>query len=402
VPNEDWLKLLVLASDSFVVNGADSSLTAIIAGYHWFESWGRDTFVSLPGLALVTGNFDAAKNLFLAFGKHCQQGLIPNFVPDPAGQPAFNSVDATLWYANAVLQYLKYTGDYGFVKEQLWETLKSVIEHHVRGTMFDIRVNGDGLLSHGSRLTWMDAAVDGQAVTPRAGKSVEVQALWFNALKTMQFLANKFNEKNEAEKYGQMAGKAKRSFVEKFWNQEKYCLFDVVSENGKDSAIRPNQIVAVALDFTMLDNVKNEKIVDTVHDALLTPCGLRTLDKNDQRYTGVYSGDRRNRDKAYHSGTVWPWLLGPFTTAYLKVKGYTEFRRNYAMKTFLWPLLTAQGFQAGLGTISEIFDGDQPHMPRGCISQAWSVAEPFRAYMEDILQIRPKYEKEILSGSTFQ
>jgi glycogen debranching enzyme len=256
----------------------------------------------------------------------------------------------------------------------------------------------DGLLSGDSQLTWMDATVDGQPVTPRAGKPVEVQALWYNTLRIMELLASKFNERSEAEKHSQMAEKTRKSFVEKFWDSEKSYLFDVVSEHSKDDSLRPNQIIAVALDFSMLDNNKNEKIVDFVHRELLTPYGLRTLARNDSKYVGVYSGDRRSRDKAYHNGTVWPWLQGPFTTAFLKAKGYADCRREYALKNFILPLFTEQILKVGLGTISEILDGEQPHTPRGCISQAWSVAEPLRAYVEDVMQIRPKYEKEISQG----
>ncbi len=398
IPINDWLNWIILATDMFIVKGADDAQKSVIAGYHWFEAWGRDALISLPGLLLITGRFEDAKKVFLTFKKHCKQGLIPNFIPDQLGQPAYNSVDATLWFVNAVLQYLKYTGDFKFVQEQLWETLKAVIENHVKGTAFDIHMDSDGLLCHGSQLTWMDAIVNGQPITPRTGKAVEIQALWYNALKTMELLANKFGEKSEAEEYFQMAEKARENFAEKFWNLEKNCLFDVVSEYGKDDSLRPNQIFAAALDFTMLDNVKNEKIVDTVNRELLTPYGLRTLTRNDPRYVGVYAGDRGSRDKAYHNGTVWPWLLGAFTTAFLKTKGYAEFRREYALKNFLLPLFAEQIFKAGLGSISEIFDGEPPHTPRGCITQAWSIAEPFRAYVEDVRQDRPKHEKEVLQG----
>jgi len=195
-----------------------------------------------------------------------------------------------------------------------------------------------------------------------------------------------------------MAEKTMKSFVEKYWDSENSCLFDVVNEHGKDGSLRPNQILAVALDFSMLDNSRNGKVVDLVNRELLTPYGLRTLARNDPKYVGVYSGDRRSRDEAYHNGTVWPWLQGPFTTAFLKTKGYDAYRREYALKNFIQPLFTEQTLKVGLGTISEIFDGEPPHTPRGCISQAWSVAEPLRAYVEDVMQIRPKYEKEILQG----
>jgi predicted glycogen debranching enzyme len=391
----DWLDWLSLATDSFTVKGSGAE-KFVIAGYHWFEAWGRDTFISLPGLLLVTGRFEDARKVFLSFKDHCTEGLIPNLIPNRGEAWAYNSVDATLWYVNAVLQYLKYTGDFKFVQDQLWKMLKAVVENHVKGTLFNIRVDSDGLLSHDAQLTWMDATVDGQPVTPRAGKAVEVQALWYNALRIMELLADRFDEKGEAKRYAAMAEETKKSFAEKFWDSERNHLFDVVSENGSDSSVRPNQIIAVALDFTMLDSVRNEKVVDVVHHELLTPCGLRSLARNDSRYVGVYAGDRRSRDKAYHNGTVWPWLLGPFTTAFLRVKGYTEYQREYASKNFLLTLFAEQIFKAGLGMTSEIFDGEPPHTPRGCIAQAWSVAEPIRAYVEDVVQARPRYERQIV------
>lgn len=399
VPVNDWLNWIILAADMFIVKGVNAGQGSVIAGYHWFEEWGRDTLISLPGLTLVTGRFEDARKIFLTFKNHCEKGLIPKVFPDGAAkQPTYTAVDATLWYVNAMLQYLKYTNDFEFVQESLWEILKIMVENHMKGTAFNIRMDSDGLLSHGPRLTWMDTAIEGQPVTPRTGKAVEIQALWYNALKIMELLAIKFEEGNEVEKYAGTAENAKKSFIEKFWNPEKSCLFDVVGEQGRDASLRPNQIIAVALDFTMLDDVKNEKIVDTVHRELLTPYGLRTLAKNDPKYIGVYAGDRRSRDKAYHNGTVWPWLLGPFTTAFLKTKGYAEYRREYALKNFLTSLFTKQILKAGIGTLTEIFDGEPPHTPRGCIAQAWSVAEPLRAYVEDVMYIRPKYEKEVLQN----
>jgi len=398
VPADNWIDWLVLATDSFIVERGNNDEKDVIAGYHWFGAWGRDTFVSLPGLMLVTGRFEDARKIFLYFRRYFKQGLIPNFLPDETEQAVYNTVDATLWYVNATLQYLKYTGDFGFVQNQLWEILKTIVEYHVKGTLFAIHADNDGLLLHGPQLTWVDAAVGGKPVNPRAGKAVEVQALWYNSLRTLELLATKFNERSQAEEYSQMAERAKKSFAEKFWSAEKNYLFDVVSEQGRDDSLRPNQIIAAALDFTMLDNPRNEKIVDALQYGLLTPYGLRTLGKRDSRYVGVYAGDRGTRDKAYHNGTVWPWLQGPFTTAFLKVKGHTEFTSKYALKNFLASLFTKQIFEAGLGTLSEIFDGDPPHTPRGCIAQAWSVAEPFRAYVEDIMQIRPKYEREVLQG----
>jgi len=399
IPTNDWLNWIILATNIFTVRGMNAEQRSVIAGYHWFGIWGRDAFISLPGLMLVTGRFEDARKVFLIFKNYCKQGLIPNFLSDQAGRPAYNAVDATLWYVNAVLQYLKYTDDFRGVQERLWATLKTIIKDHVRGTAFNIHVDSDGLLYHGSQLTWMDIAIDGQPVTPRAGKAVEIQALWYNTLKIMELLARKFKEKNEAGKYDQMAEKAKKSFVEKFWNPEKSCLFDAISENSKDDSLRPNQIISVALDFTMLDTIKSEKLVDVVHKVLLTPYGLRTLSRNDQRYIGFYAGDRNSRDRAYHNGTVWPWLLGPFTKAFLKAKGYTEYRREYALKNFLMPLFATQVLKVGLGHLNEIFDGEPPHRPRGCIAQAWSVAEPLRAYVEDVMHVRPEHEKRVLQDS---
>jgi predicted glycogen debranching enzyme len=264
----------------------------------------------------------------------------------------------------------------------------------MRGTVFGIRLDGDGLLAHGPRLTWMDAEVDGEAVTPRAGKAVEIQALWYNALRTMQLLANTFGEVSLGEKYAEMACDAQESFNVKFWNGESGCLFDGVLASGVDAALRPNQIVAVALDFTMLNKDRSGRVAEVVQRELVTPYGLRTLARSDSRYKGMYVGNRRSRDQAYHNGTVWAWLLGPYVTACRKAQSSSD----YELKNRLMSLFTQQITQAGLGAISEIFDGDLPHTPRGCVAQAWSVAEPLRAYVEDIMWIRPKYEKEVLQA----
>jgi predicted glycogen debranching enzyme len=391
-PPSDWLSWILSAAEAFIVKGVDNG-RAVIAGYYWFETWGRDTFISLPGLMLATGRFDDARRVLADFLCHCKRGLIPNCVDDKCGDLAYNTVDATLWYVNAVLQYLKYTGDYQFVEEQLWATLKTIVESHREGETLGIRLDSDGLLAHGPRLTWMDAEVAGAAVTPRAGKAVEIQALWYNMLRTMQLLADRFDEESLAEDYAAMAAKAQASFNLKFWNADRHCLFDVVDATV-DASLRPNQIIAAALDFTMLDKSKRAQVVDVVQRELLTPCGLRTLARAEPAYRGVYSGSRWSRDQAYHNGTVWPWLLGPYATAVRKVKNNS----TQELKNCLLPLFTQQIFQAGLGTISEIFDGDPPHTPRGCIAQAWSVAEPLRAYVEDVLRIRPEYERVILQA----
>ena len=396
---DDWLDWLVLTTDSFIVHRRSCGSSSVIAGYHWFEDWGRDSMISFSGLTLITGRFDKAKEILLTFMHYCRKGIIPNRFPDKNGEgPVYNTVDATLWYFNAVLQFLKYTGDFEFVKANLWEKMKEIIDWHVKGTDYGIAIDEDGLLAHGPQLTWMDAVIDRKAVTPRCGKAVEIQALWYNALRTMELLAEHFEEDEMVKIYGGMAEKARRSFLEKFWNPKVNCLYDVVHDDGTvDNSLRPNQIIAAALDFSMLDREKMIHVVNVVWKKLVTPHGLKSLSDDDPRYRGQYVGGWDERNLAYHNGTVWPWLLGPFITAFLKVRGYDEKWRIYAYENFLKRLFTEHLFEAGLGTISEIFDGDPPHTPRGCISQAWSVAEPLRAYIEDILFNRPPFEKQILS-----
>lgn len=399
VKMKDWLKWLILTADSFIVDRESTKTKSVIAGYHWFEDWGRDSMISLPGLTLVTGRFEVAKEILLTFKHYCCKGLIPNRFPNQAGDtPIYNTVDATLWYFNAVFQYLKYTGDFDFVRVELWDTLQSIIEHHTRGTLFDIHMDDDGLVTHGPQLTWMDAMVGDQFVTPRNGKAVEIQALWYNALKIIELLATRINQKEDAEKYRNMAEKARKSFVDKFWNPQRHCLFDVVCEGQGDETLRPNQVIAVALDFSMLDRMREKEIVETVWRELWGIYGLKTLPKDDPRYIGKYLGDWAYRDKAYHNGTVWAWLLGPFTTAFLKVKGYEKRWQSFAFQNFLQPLFQEETSKVGLGTISEIFDGDPPHASQGCVSQAWSVAEPLRTFVEDVLLKRPPYERQILAG----
>ena len=255
-------------------------------------------------------------------------------------------------------------------------------------------MDDDGLLKHGPRLTWMDASVGNDVITPRTGKAVEIQALWYNTLRAMEMLANRFNEPTLAEKYGATANQTRQSFNMKFWNPQSGCLFDVVDDKDVDASIRPNQIFAVSLDYNMLDSEKCLKVVDTVNRELVTPYGLRTLSLGDPKFIGKCSGDSRSRDMAYHNGTIWPWLLGPYVSAYLKVNDYTAQARKQMLENLILPLFTVGIHQGGLGTINEIYDCDPPNEPRGCISQAWSVAEPLRAYIEDVLQIKPKGAKE--------
>jgi predicted glycogen debranching enzyme len=394
-PITDWLNWILLAADSFLVETASVG-KAIIAGYHWFEPWGRDTFISLPGLTLVTGKYNDAKNILENYIRYCRNGLIPNFISDKSGIPDYNTVDATLWYVNAVFQYVNYTGDLGFVKDELWQKLQEIVDNHQKGTLFGIHLDVDGLLMHGPRLTWMDASVGNDVITPRMGKAVEIQALWYNTLRIMELFANKFEESTLAQSYADMANQTQKSFNKKFWNSQNGCLVDVFGDNVVDASIRPNQIFAVSFNYTMLNHERSQKVVETVNRELVTPYGLRTLSLGDPKFIGKCSGDSRSRDMAYHNGTIWPWLLGPYITAYLKVNENSTEARHRTLENLVLPLFTTGIHQGGLGTINEIYDCDPPNKPRGCISQAWSVAEPLRAYIEDILQIKPKNAKEFM------
>ena len=398
IRREDWLNWLILSADSFIVKRKSTGKKSIIAGYHWFEDWGRDSLIAIPGLTLVTGRFRDAEEILLNFKQYCKRGLIPNRFPDKNGdEPVYDSVDATLWFFNAVLQYLKYTGNFDFVHKELWDTLQEIIERHIYGTMFNIHMDDDGLLLHGSRLTWMDASVNGKPVTPREGKAVEIQALWYNALRVMETLSLKFGDENQSQKYRLIAEKTKKSFNEKFWYSKGDYLFDVVTEEKSDSSLRPNQIIATYLDFCILDSQRRERMINVVWRELWGTYGLKSLSSDNLNYIGRCIGNFASRDTAYHNGTVWTWLLGPFVTAFLKAKQHKTYWRRFAFENFLQPLFYEENRRAGLGTLSEIFDGDPPHFPRGCISQAWSVAEPLRAYVEDVLLHRPTWERWILN-----
>jgi predicted glycogen debranching enzyme len=393
-PN-DGLSWLLQAADDFIVNAPNQ--WSVVAGFQWFGSWGRDTFISLPGLFLVKGMFDEAKEVFLDFSRYCKRGVIPNLIDDKTGEALYNTVDGTLWYINALFQYLKYSGDLGLA-ETLWPTLNDILENHRRGTLNGIHVDSDGLLAHGPQLTWMDAVVENKPYTPRSGKAVEVQALWYNSLRIMEVLADKFGETNIAEDYSGMAQKAKSGF-DQFWDSQSSSLYDVIDDLGiHDCSIRPNQVIVGALDFPLLSKEKNSLVVDFVQKELLTPVGLRTLPPKDPRYRGHYGGSREDRDRAYHSGTIWPWLSGPFITAYLRAKGSAEQNRQYVAKNVMEPIFTDLLPRGGIGSINEIYDGDPPYMQQGCIAQAWSVAEPLRAYIEDVLQVRPKFEKQFVAS----
>ena len=375
-----FTQLLTAAADQFVV--ARGEHKTVIAGYPWFGDWGRDTMISLPGLTLVTGRYEEARNILRAFARSIDHGMLPNRFPEAGEAPEYNTVDATLWMFHAVFEFLRYTGDYDFVRTELYEALADIVAWHQLGTRYGIRVDpGDGLLRAGEpgvQLTWMDAKVSDWVVTPREGKPVEIQALWYNALRVMERLATGFGDRDQAAHYAVLAERGRERFVEIFWNEADGCLYDVVRDSGRDGSIRPNQIFAVSLPHSMLPNDKAFRVLEVVERELLTPYGLRTLSPRGPNYRGRYGGDPYARDSAYHQGTVWPWLLGPFLTAYVKLHGGEA--RERAGK-FLEPL-RAHLWQAGLGQISEVFDGDPPHHPGGCIAQAWSVAEILRTHVE--------------------
>ena len=387
-PHEDQLVCaLVAAADQYIV--AREQCKTVIAGYHWFGDWGRDTMIALPGLALVTGRTGMAKSILLEFAKHIDRGMLPNRFPDAGETPEYNTVDATLWYFEAIRSLGEYTNDYDFIKTSFYGALVDIIDWHERGTRYGIRVDDDGLLLSGEsgvQLTWMDAKVGDYVVTPRQGKAVEIQALWYNALRVMEELAGKFGDRANKKRFGDMALRAKRSFENLFWNEQAGCLYDVVNGDGRDASIRPNQTLAVSLKHSMLSRDKSKRVVEVVERELLTPYGLRSLAPSDPEYRPRYEGGVWDRDTAYHQGTVWPWLMGPFITAYVRANGGTKRARERA-RDLLRPLQDHLS-DAGLGHISEIVDAQSPHEPRGCIAQAWSVAEILRAAVEDVFEVK--------------
>lgn len=371
----EFEKQLVLAADQFIV--ARGSGQTVIAGYPWFSDWGRDTMIALPGLTLATGRHEIARDIILEYSKHASEGMIPNRFPDAGDEAEYNTVDATLWYFEAVRAYVEHTGDAEFVREHVYDTLADIVAWHLRGTRYNIHVDTDGLLYAGSddvQLTWMDAKIGDLVITPRTGKAVEIQALWYNALLTMAAFADGRGDADEAARYRAMADLCKLSFNGAFWNEEEQCLYDVIENGTRDASVRPNQLLAVSLHHSMLDVERARKVVEKAERELLTPVGLRSLSPSDHKYCPVYIGSPFDRDSAYHQGTVWGWLIGPFVDAYQRVNGDAG---EDNVKEIL------SGFEshlrkAGLGQISEIFDGDAPHAPRGCPAQAWSVAEVLR------------------------
>jgi len=374
---------MVISTDNFIIKKGSGK--SVIAGYHWFGDWGRDTLISLPGLTLVTGRFDIAKTILSGLKDFCHNGLIPNVFMDWNSKAAYNTVDASLWYIDRVFQYLKYTNDRVFL-DDIWHTLKSIIDAYRDGTDYEIFMDEDFLISHKPGLTWMDVKLGDYYPTPRSRKAVEIQALWYNALRIMSKLAIISGKDDE---YQILSERVKESFNSQF-NQK----YDVIDK--KDLSFRPNQIILVSLDFPMINKDLQEEIVKEVQERLVTIFGLRTLSPDNIEYKGSYLGEY-NRDIAYHNGTVWPWLMGPFIKSFIKVKNYEHEWRKYAFENFLEPMFHVFGKNWD-GSIYEIFDGEPPYAPRGCISQAWSVAEILRSWVEDIENISPIF-KNIFTSS---
>ena len=385
--------ILCLAADQFVTKRQvnHKSETTIVAGYPWFADWGRDAFIALPGLLLATGRFGEAKSVLTTFAAAADEGMIPNRFDDNGGNAHFNSVDASLWFINAAFQYLQATGDSKTFAQELLPTIRWIIESYQKGTRFGIHADADGLITAGdenTQLTWMDAKCDGVAFTPRYGKAVEVNALWYNALMLTETLEPGRvglgppirNGGAEPHPTISMAQRVQATFRELFWNEDKGYLNDCILPSGRaDESLRPNQIFAVSLRFSPLSEQQQTAVLGTVQERLLTPYGLRTLSPDSPDYKGRYSGPPRQRDEAYHQGTVWPYLMGPFIEAYLKVNEFSPQSRKQAAE-FIQPLLKHLTEDGCIGSSSEIFDGDPPHTPKGCIAQAWSVAELIRAY----------------------
>lgn len=372
----DHIRRLVFAADQFVVRRGDD-LKTIIAGYPWFSDWGRDTMIALPGICLVTGRFDDAKKILKAFASSVSEGMLPNRFLDHGEKPEYNTIDATLWFFQAIYKYFRYTNDKDFVDE-LFPVLKDIIAWHYKGTRFNIHVDVDQLLTGGAdgvQLTWMDARVGDWVVTPRRGKAVEINALWYNALCIMAEFAT---DEDESKEYQQKAVYTKHSFNELFWNAHEMSLFDHIDGSYRNDDIRPNQIYALSLAFPVIDKERAKFVLRVVKDKLFTPRGLRSLSPDNRAYVPIYGGDVVTRDGAYHQGTVWSFLMGAYIDAMFFVEGDDAKEKAKAIVTSFFRHLD----ERGIGTVSEIFDGQSPHAPRGCFAQAWGVAEVLRTALE--------------------
>lgn len=385
--HDELAETLTIAADHFLAYRQSTGLMTVLAGLPWFTDWGRDTMIALTGLTLATGRYQDARDILTTFARYVHHGMVPNMFPDEGTDPLYNTADASMWYFYAVGKYLDYTGtpeDYAFVQETIYPKLKEIIAAYEHGTDFSIYMEKDGLIHAGSGLdqvTWMDVRVGDWVATPRHGKPVEINALWYHALCLMEEWATRFGE--DGSHYAALAAHAKESFAKEFWNEKDGCLYDVVDGLEGDATLRPNQIYAVSLPHRMLDADKEKKIVDKVYEKLYAKTGLRSLSPDDKEYHPTYEGCLDKRDHAYHQGTSWGFLLGGFLTAYVHVYGTSK-----EVITRVDAMLDAtreQFYHGCIGSIAEIFDGNEPHTSRGCYAQAWSVGEILRAYTEDIL-----------------
>ena len=385
---DSFANQLVLASDQFLTYRESTKMMTVLAGLPWFTDWGRDTMIAFTGLTLCTKRFKEAEEILLTFARYIRHGIVPNMFPDDNMPPLYNTVDASLWYFYAVYQYLHYNPAAeaeAFVKEQIFPHLKEIISAYEKGTDFSIYMEDDGLIHAGSgldQITWMDVRVGDWVATPRHGQPVEINALWYNALRIMESLCEKIDE--DASAYRTRAEQVKESFNAKFWDSANQCLFDVVDGDEPDDHIRPNQIYAVSLPFSLLPEEQEKAVVALVEKELFVGCGLRSLAPDHPDYHGIYCGALAKRDAAYHQGTAWGFLLGGFFSAYMKVNHHSSSAAENAVH-MLEPVRKHLSDSGCIGSISEIFDGDTPHNPRGCYAQAWSVGEVLRCYCEDIL-----------------
>ncbi|MCQ2559311.1 MAG: amylo-alpha-1,6-glucosidase [Clostridia bacterium] len=375
---QEWTKELVLAADAFVVQRASTGCQSLIAGYPWFNDWGRDAMIALPGLTLATGRYTVAREILQTYAQNCREGLLPNVFVSRSAEPAlYNTVDASLWFFWAVERYWNYTQDLDFIQKEIYPVLEEIIQSYRQGTRFGIKMDTDGLIqTENPQLTWMDAQVGDWVVTPRSGKAVEISALWYNALVVMRTLSSQPEQKIF---YQNLAQLTRNSFEDKFWYEKGGYYLDLLDGS---LTLRPNQVIALSLPYSPASSDRAKKALAQVERELLTAYGLRTLAPQAPQYQGQYRGDRWQRDGAYHQGTVWSWLIGPFISAYRRAYGHTEWDRQQAER-FLAPFREHLR-EAGIGFISEIFDGDEPHWPGGAIAQAWSVGEVLRVLREEI------------------
>ncbi len=381
---DEDIEWLVYNADTFIVDRASTGMRSIIAGYHELVDIGLDAMIALPGLTLALGRYQDARAILLTYARHARYGMVPNDFPDRGIQPEYDSVDASLWFILGVYRYVDATRDTEFLRGIIWDTMVSIVEAYRMGTKFNIHEDHDGLIfagMDGVEVSWMNERVDNWVATPRVGKCVETNALWYNALRAMGEMSELIGR--DPYEYQAVAEWIREAFVQTFYDEGRGYLYDVVTDDGVDASIRPNQIFAIGLPFPLLRGAEALSVLDVVTEHLLTPFGLRTLSPKDRRFVRACSGGPRARAAAVHQGTVHPWLIGPFTSAFLNVNGRTPENRRYAEEHFFRPVLRAVR-KGCLGTVSDMFDGSKPHRDRGCVSRARNVAELLRVYFEEL------------------